>query len=406
MAHCNVSMSGDNSLASPTSTPILMAHDALPLGSNNGLGCASNGSVVACSYWGTTGDNVVAYSNYGTRLWGSGHSLDRDAWASVPMVASDGGVIAASRTKIARFSNAGALLWVTPNPNGTPTSPVLTASGALVVATINGPISAFDSTTGRLLGSLLVRQSPSSTNFFQTTNTPCVNGNRVYVAMQQEQDPLHTGWLVAIDVDPTNPTSPLTIAWEFTFTGPTGASPVLIGNVIYFDGHVITPGQPSQAYLYAVRDDGTSGTLLWSTRLPTAVATSPVVDPRGGMWIYTSGLPWLYHLDPRTGVTVEIINVSKLVGDVNSNIPSSALSITGLPSAPVLVLGTGDLKRLSSYVVAINLVTHTLAWEFNLRPSLIPDYAAGQFPTIVTPLGKPAVAFSTRNEGAYFLAQP
>src|ERR1051326_6810051 len=64
MAHCDNAMSAYDPLTAPVSTsPILLAHDPLPVGSNSGLGCASNGSVVVCSYTGSTGDNIVAYSN-------------------------------------------------------------------------------------------------------------------------------------------------------------------------------------------------------------------------------------------------------------------------------------------------------------------------------------------------------
>jgi len=158
--------------------------------------------------------------------------------------------------------------------------------------------------------------------------------------------------------------------------------------------------------MFAVQDNGSTATLLWTTQVPTGLQAAAVVDPRGGLWIYTILLPWLYHLNAQTGSIMETINVSKLVAGQYLDVPSSALSITGSPTSPVLILGTESLNLLASYVIAIDLVTHSLVWEFNLAPSLISDFSAGQFPIVLTTAGEPAVVFSTYNEGAYFLTNP
>ncbi len=67
-----------------------------------------------------------------------------------------------------------------------------------------------------------------------------MNGNRVYVSMAGQNQTSH-GRLVAIDVDPTNASMPLSIAWSYVFGGPSGASPLFLNGVVYFDGSSINP---------------------------------------------------------------------------------------------------------------------------------------------------------------------
>src|ERR1700682_3413538 len=76
MAHCSNFAGGQDPLAPPSSTPILKAHDAPPtpgeIGESPGLGCVSNGNLVACTYktgpamcgsgGGDPGDLLVIYS--------------------------------------------------------------------------------------------------------------------------------------------------------------------------------------------------------------------------------------------------------------------------------------------------------------------------------------------------------
>jgi len=61
-------------------------------------------------------------------------------------------------------------------------------------------VSAYRGSDGALVGTLLLRADPSDPEIFETVNTPCVRGDRVYVATQRTNDPASTARLVAIDV--------------------------------------------------------------------------------------------------------------------------------------------------------------------------------------------------------------
>jgi len=101
-----------------------------------------------------------------------------------------------------------------------------------------------------------------------------------------------------------------------------------------------------------------------------------------------------------------LLNVRVLVDDPNPSMPSSALSVAGSATRPVLLLSTGDLAGLTSYVVATDLVSGRLIWKVNLRPTFDSAGTAGQFPIVFNSSGKPVVVFSGKTSGAYFLADP
>ena len=106
------------------------------------------------------------------------------------MVDPAGGVIAADNTKLLRFSPTGQVLWQTTTPGGTPISPTITDNGAIILATSGGPVSAYDPATGALLdkltfsGTVTSSGGTATSGYYDTINTPAVNGNRVYISTQ------------------------------------------------------------------------------------------------------------------------------------------------------------------------------------------------------------------------------
>jgi outer membrane protein assembly factor BamB len=415
MVHCDARMTDLVRITPPTSpNPVVFAHDTEPTGVANplgqtaatGPGCAANTRIVVCAYNNNFGDNVVAYDHSGARLWTSGTLLNETAFASVPMIDQSGSVIAADDSSLIRFSPTGQVLWNTPTPGGIPISPVPMSTGAIVLATWKGPISVFDSTNGRLIGSLDVRPTDGDTALFDTVNTPCVVNERLYVSMALRGDPAATAWLAAIDVVPTNAAEPLKVVWHVPFGGPSGASPLCVSNMIYFDGGRLDPGGPAAPHIFAVRDDGAVGTLVWAHPVVSAVPASFALDPRGGFWAEFTGYRRLERRSLRTGAVVETLDVTALVADPSPNFPWSVLSVTGTATEPILVLGTTSAGGSTSYVIAVELAARSLLWKVNISPTFGADVASVQFPIILDSVGKPVMVFAGRNSGAYFLRDP
>lgn len=406
MAHCDGRMSDRVNLTPPLSAATAVRwHDTAPNGSSIGLGCSSNGTVVACTYKHGLLDNLVVYGAHGFRRWSSGLHLNSDAYASAAMVSPSGDVIAADTDHVVAFNPSGSVAWKTPTPGGLPISPVLLSNGAVVLATKGGPVSAYRSSDGALIGSLSLQDSPGS-EYYDTQNTPCVSGNRVYVSTEKRNDAAHTGRLFAIDVDPAA-SPPLQVRWSYAFGGPSGASPLRIGNVIYFDGDRPAPGAPFDPHLFAVRDTGTSGQLVWMKAMEGQIAASAAEDPRGGLWVFGVLRRHLIRYHPDTGAELQRVDLDALMAEPGIHTPSSAMSIAGSSSQPVMIVGAVTaMSSDPSWVVGIDLVPGTRLWKAMLAPARSTDWTAAQFAIARTTLGKPYVVFPGNYSGAYGVAEP
>jgi hypothetical protein len=347
---------------------------------------------------------VVAYDSGGNRLWTSAGVLDEYAYSSAPVVSPSGSVVTADQTKIVRFSNQGTLVWATSTPGGYPISPVMTKSGQIVVATRGGPVSVYDPQAGSLLAYAYMGLQSAGGSYYETVNTPCVIGNRVYISTQLVTDSSY-GRLYALDVDVTNLSQPLTVAWTWDFGGPSGASPTCTTQkTIVFDGASQTPGSSASPVLFSVHDGGTAPSLAWSTAMAATVPASVAHDPRGGFWVICTECEWVERLDEDTGAVLERFRPTDLIADGNNYVPSSALTMSGTKQAPTLTLGTMQAGvEAPGYVLGVDLLTHSLLWKVSLDPG---DRTAGQFPILYDSQERAVVVFSGFYSGAYFVGLP
>ena len=406
MAHCDTRMSDLARLSPPTApdTTVLF-HDPVPAGKGKGLGCSSNGVFAACTYNDPAGNNLVFYDASGHRLWASGSLLDATAWLSAPMISAEGDVITADDKRVVRITKSGEVVWSTRTPGGKPISPVITASGAVVLATSKGPVSAFGSADGHLIGSLWLQGETTGANYFDTVNTPCVHGNRLYISAQLAHDHRNTGALIAVDVDVANSSQPLAIAWSFVFGSPSGASPLCLGNTIYFDGGSRLPGEPYNPQILAVTDNQTIPLLMWNVSAPAALPANIAADPRGGVWAMFTDYSRLERFYTANGVVQEVLDIPTLMEEPDQ-IPWSAITIAGTTQHPVMLLGTRNKENNHSYVIGINLASRHLLWKANLAPAFGSDSAPSQFPIVLNSNGKPVVVAAGASSGAYFVAPP
>lgn len=412
MAHCAPTMSDRVSLASPRGGVQTLWQDQSPVGSSFGLGCSSSGSLIVCSYYNGNGfqDNIVAYNINGKRLWTSRDCMGRIALGSAPIIGADNSVIVASMGVLMRFDSKGNVIWRQALPSGLPISPVITKSGVILIAVAAqegstdpnaGALSAYDSKTGAPLGTLCVKR-PQDSSCYDTVNTPGVDGNRAYISMVRPDDPNNTGWLVAVDVN-KNAAQPLKKAWHYTFGGPSGASPMVHNGVVYFDGVNPSPSTGENPHLFAVKESS-AGTpqLLWRQPIGGNVQASLALDPRGGFWTFGVGVGTLERRSLSTGKIIKSFNVASLLGVIGSYMPSSALTIAGPDSQPVLLAGaisTEHVLARRSWVMALDLNTEKLLWKVRVDSISHPlDFTSGQF--VVTNPANPIVVFSSHLQGA------
>lgn len=375
MAHCNPQLTDQGAHISPTGPIEVRWHDDTASGSSFGLGCSSNGDIVACSY--TGGDSLVVYERDGSIRW-STDVLGATAFASAPLVSTAGEVIAASATAVVRFAADGTVQWST-ELTGLPISPVpitgTNGTPALAIATSRGPVSVVHLQTGEVLDELTF--GDESAESYSTRNTPCVIGSRLFVAMQANDTSNGAGGLVAFDFDGEG----LSAAWRFPFTAPSGASPVCDGDRVVFDagGSLDAPDTPTAFSVL----NGERPTLLWSQALPAAAKASLAVDPRGGYWAFGLMASSLLRLDRDTGEVAQDLSFRRFgLG----YFPSSAMTITGDASRPTMLIsaaqGPGDAKVLS-----IDLLTGAPHWETQVQGGTSTQFAivGGDDPLVVFP---------------------
>ena len=408
MAHCDVWMSDNPNMSVPTGgdTRILW-HDSIPEGSSKGLGCSSNGTLAVCTYQNPAGNNLVVYDARGSRLWTSGDHLGSWAWTSAAMIDESGGVIAVDDTHIIRFDSDGAVKWKTPTPGGIPISPVITDGGVVIVATQGGPLAAFDTMTGMLLGKLYLRETPESTEFYHTLNTPSVLGSRVYISTEKNGDPDRTGRLWAVDVDPMSPDGVLQAKWSFPFGGPSGASPLIVGDTLYFDGDRLNPGEEDNPHLFALQDLGETYCLKWTYAMDAPIRASVARDPRGGIWSFGVGKQWLYRLDQETGEMLDLLDIDELIDEPGVNFASSVMTIAGDASHPVMIVGsTTSTEGQPAWVIAVDLEPETLLWKVKLSDDWATESTNSQFSILADDEGGPVVVFPGTSSGAYGVGSP
>jgi hypothetical protein len=428
MAHCDLQMSDRNPIPAPPGPVEVIAHDGSVHGSGVGLGCSSNGTTAVCSFTNgllgaTEPPFVAAYDARGARLWDAGNLLGPQAFASAPIVDAFGGAIAADDQNIIRFDKTGHVIWQSPLI-GLPISPVPIEDRVAFVATreVSGtdaaPLFAYDMTDGTLLqclrlglngsvaaqGDDCLQTTSSSDGAFSTVNTPGGRGSRVYVSTalvlaDGTADPAHRAKLYAIDVDPDAPAgSRLTPAWTFDFTGPSGASPLVIGNVVYFDG-AGTADDTAGPFFFAVRDAGDHGELVWRYSLAKGAQASAAQDPRGGLWVFGAGDSTLIRLGEQpdaqgAAVVMQTIDVAKLIP---LGRPASAMSIAGGADHPVmLVSSTSPLPAFRGLLLAIDLSDGELQWHGQ-------GGSHGQFPVMRAEDGASVVVVPTASNGVSFL---
>ena len=432
MAHSDPSLSDYISLPVPENNVNIQWHRSELLGERAGAkgnAIAGNGEIAACTFAGLK-DNLVIYDYDGNRLWSSGDLLNIYAFFSAPMVDIHGKVIACDNQKVIMVdtfdcdNDSKIIEWISEIPyGGIPFSPVITEDGTLIIATDKGPVYAYNTSDGTLIGSKFLGEDEKihpiyrlldidDPGFFSTINTPCVKENRIYISTQYKGPVglptlLHHARLYAVDVDSDNPIveNRLTEVWHFEFGGPSQASPTIINGTIFFDGYRQKPSLFRDIHLFALTDKGDYWEEEWRKEYPLQTYASFAYDPRGGFWYIDSFGGKLVHFSTEDCDIIEEIIIDDLVQEDGKHLPSSVMTICGNETNPVLLVSASSLRilRANSYVIAIDLAyNNSLLWKVKLFEGLpiALDLAFGQY-TILIKNNEPRVVFGSFRDGVW-----
>lgn len=421
MAHCDSRMSDlVNSRAPTVGRSVLVDRTTPP--AFNGLGCVSNTRLVACTGGGdpAVSSNLVVYDGDGNRLWDDGGILGVSAWKSAAIIGDNDLVIAADQnTVLMADPRSRTILWQSTKPDSAPPiSPVLAGSERDMVLIASGAgnadttpqVSVWDAANGALLDSMIL-VDPVSLQEYSTFNTPAVAGNRAYVLASVIGNGTK-GRLFALDICDSaacGGRGKFSVAWTYDFRGPSGASPLLIGSRLFFDGRA----QSGAGTFMAIDDLGTAPSLAWRIQAPSTFAASAAQDPRGGLWVY----PWqtgkLLRLHPKTGAVVQTIDTSTVLGMSPGYYPVSAVSVSSSASgAVVLTFGTraaGQGTATPPYIVAVDVSTSgagSLLWKFKVANSTAVNVPTGQAPIVIGSTGARRVVVRGANGSTFFVGEP
>jgi hypothetical protein len=421
MAHCAPSQSDQVHLPIPRSAE-RVAVDTVPVG-GGGLGCVSNGTIAACSFRGDPArqSNLVVYDADGRRLWEDGGVLGWQAWFSAPLVGTDGSVVAADNRWVLRVQPAtGTVLWRSAKPDpGTPISPVPvgTDTPMLLVATKDNiaggepAVTVWDLETGALLSQLVLRD-PATGAVYITRNTVATNGRRAYVVGSRMDDE-NAGRLFAIDVCEgrrCGGRGALQVRWTYDFNGPSGVSPLLLGDTLIFDGRPVG----GIGSLMAVRDTGKRPRRLWFREFVSTFGVSPAQDRRGGFWVHyvAPDGKTLMRLSEADGSLLQEIDVSAVLGVEPGYVAHSVtMMATTDAGAEVVIIGAqpeGNSTR-PTYVAAIDVSSDPagrLLWRHQVGANKDENAAGGQFPILVNAQGARRILFQGSKAGALLVGEP
>ncbi|GAB4157969.1 MAG: hypothetical protein Fur0021_27380 [Candidatus Promineifilaceae bacterium] len=246
-----------------------------------------------------------------TTDWRSGDLLGCAAFASAPIVAADGTVFAADSQKLLRVSPGNSYTYTTLLTEAMPISPVFieteTITQQLFVATkhitpeLGAPIYLYNVVSLTLLSHLNLTVEG---DHFETRNTPGAYGNRFYVSASGIADGTE-GRLFAVDIftdttmqvawgdedygesETSFVATPLTLTTLLSYTGPSGASPLVLAPappthphpIVLFDGGLEVGGNVVP-HIIAVEDDPNGPEILWARPMSGVMATSYALDLR------------------------------------------------------------------------------------------------------------------------------
>lgn len=416
MAHCDPQLQGSENISIPTnSVSVAWSYRDPRLGFLTALGCSSGAAIIVCA--GTahngnifTGSYVRAFDFQGHNLWDSRNILNAFVAGGVPFIDDQDNSYVGDTNTLVSFSPEGVVRWQTPNPTqAVIVSMNMVSSGWLVgqaglSSSGRGLLMVINPQTGVIADKLdLADTLNGAPGEWGTPKTISVVGNRLYTVTQfvpfskYAVDAQHHSRLYAIDVDARGH---LHVAWHWDYEGPTGSSPMAIPGAhptIYFGGTGLNPGDPQHVMLFAVRDMGSYAQKLWANDLtqvygvpyPTSstsgIQTAAALDPRGGVWVWTTHDRHLFRFDQNSGQVLGELDMAQLTGDPGAT-PDGAINIATNGGKPVLITGVLGGAGHPNGVAAIDLTSGSLLWTAPLDSGTTAA-PYGQFPLVPLPDG-------------------
>ena len=355
MFHCNVEATG------VTFQPLVAAVSTMTSNSSLGVlpkqGCSGNGTTLTCLF---STDNATGMAQGTLKMldattlqpiWGSAgiaNSYNLDAPSSsdgqVPVNFANGTIAAGDSHYLVRYTSKGAVirkLSLRGNDLNFGLTPISDTYG--IVSQANGVLTLVNIATWTNAGTLVLLD-PVTNGSLQLVSPSSGSANVLYAVAQNKLN--GNGFLFSVVINPA--TNKLEVSSVFTFTGQSGASPVVVtpsisglpNNLILL--HVpglIGDAQPKNRLL-GLADSATGLQQTWAIPLSAPLVVSPTVDQGSMSLFYHQNYnPIIYQNQLLTGTEIRSFNLQTLAGIPSPFSLNAHLGATQYGSVFTLLVG-------------------------------------------------------------------
>jgi hypothetical protein len=401
--HCTVEATGTiNQPLISTVTNTSVTNNSSTLGYLPKQGCSGNGTVLACLFATDNqtgiGKGTLKQLNASTLQanWGSAGAANSfnlnpatAASGQVPVIFADGSTAAADGAHLVLYSSQGAVLKTLALAGHTLNlglTPLSTTYG--VVSEANGLLTLVNMTTWTGAGTLTLVDPV--TNGALTLVSPSTAAQNVLYAVA-ENKATGKGFVFSIALNTT--TNQLVMSSVFTFTGQSGASPVIVtpsvsglsNNMMLLHVPGLVGDVQPQNRLLGLLDSPTGIQQMWAIPLTAPLVVAPTFDQNSLMVFYHQNYsPYIYQSQLLTGAPVRTLNLQTIAGMPSTFQLNTHLGATQYGSVFTLLLGgqyTTSPGVGAQFVLAYQPIASpkTLLWSRQISTVPLVYFAAWNF---------------------------
>jgi len=410
--HCTVEATGVVYQPFIQTPLVLNSNDSL--GSLLAQGCSGNGTTLACLY---SDDEATGIARGTLKLldattlqpiWGSAgaaNSYDLDVSATygqVPVNFSDGSIAAGDAYHHVRYNSSGAVIGKLA-VSGRQKNLGLTLLSATygVVSQEDGILTLVNMTTWQNVGSLTLRD-PQTKGPVRLVSPSSGTANNVYAVARNPKN--NNGFLFSVALKVA--THRLVVSSIFTFTGVTGASPVVVTSAVsglpddlvllHVPGLVGDP-RPQDRLLGLADSPATGLAPTWAIALTGPLLVGPTVDQASGSLFYQDPTrPNVNQVSLMTGDPINVFNLQTIGKYTHTFVLNGHLAASEVGGVFTLLLAgknTSSLTHSGQYIMAFQPVASptSLLWSYEISSVSATNSAAWNFapssqPGVVCPI--------------------
>lgn len=388
--HCTIEATGVTFQPMISAVSTTVSNSALGL--LNKQGCSGNGTTLACLFstddatGAAQGTLKVLSATTLQPIWGSegaANSYNLNAASAsdgqVPVNFSNGTIAAGDSKNLVLYNGStGAVvskLTLLGNALNFGLTPISNAYG--VVSQQNGVLTLVNLTSWTSAGTLVLKD-PVTNGSLELVSPSSGAPSVLYAIAENKAN--GNGYLFSVNINPS--THRLEVGSVFTFTGQSGASPVVVvpsitgmsTNLVLLHVPGLVGETPAKNHLLGLSDSATGLEQIWAVSLTAPLVVSPTIDQASQTLFYHQNYsPIIYQNQLTTGTAVKSFNLQTIAGISNPLLLNAHLGATTYGSVFTLLAGgsyTSASGTSAQYVLAFQPIASpkSLMWISEISP--------------------------------------